>query len=208
MTPTITPAQPLCIICTPPAGSLTLPALLHASTLPPELPVSHLICDKYKLLPTLLAQGISALSATFKNDHPCCLEKQQLKIPPLTFLITYGLRFPHLSFLSCVLEKEILSSVFFLPSEQILIHCDSSSWNDCLFQVAPCSYLEIFSFLPLSAPNGFSCFFLKRALCLTFPPKHPPSNNAFFNHFTSFTDFNFCPMSSVRDFSSSSLCIK
>lgn len=158
MTPIITPVQPLCILHPPPTGNLTLLAMLHASTLLPELPVSHLICDKYKLLPTLFAQGVSALSATFKNDHPCCLEKQQLKIPPLTFLVTQELKFPHLSFLSCVLEKEILSSVFFLLSEQILIHCDSSSCNDYSFQVVPCSYLEIFSFLPLSAPNGFPCF--------------------------------------------------
>lgn len=158
MTPRITPVQPVCILRPPPTGNLTLLAMLHASTLLPELPVSHLICDKYELLPTLFAQGISALFATFKNDHPCCLEKQQLKMPPLTFLITYGLKFPHLSFLSCALGKEILSSVFFLPSEQILIHCDSSSRSDYSFQVAPCSCLEIFSFQPLSAPNGFSCF--------------------------------------------------
>lgn len=55
MTPIITAAQPLCIIRPSPTGNLTFLAMLHASTLLPELPVSHLICDKYKLLTTLLA---------------------------------------------------------------------------------------------------------------------------------------------------------
>lgn len=204
MTAINTPAQPMCIIRPAPTDNLAFLTMLHASTLLPELPVSHLICDKYKLLPTLLAQGISALSATFKNDHPCCLEKQQLKIPPLTFLTTYRPKFPHLSFFSCVLEKEILSSVFFLPSEQILIHCDSLSWNAYLFQVVPCSYLEIFSFLPFSAPSGFS-YFLKQSPLSHFSTQSSSLKQCFF--ISPFTDFNFCPIPSVRQFSSSSLCI-